>query len=151
MRTSTIVLLAFVIFGMFLAFHPAAQAQDFIFTSFSCSPPTCVEETPFPVTQGAAIVTYYGTCSGGAVSSISGTAKAEVGINGQCSTTYTPHAEVDKFRTTYLNDCGVPFSVDTVREIAEIIKNFAIVWQSEASVSCDGGVDGPTGAGTKPC
>jgi hypothetical protein len=151
MKTSTIFLVALLTLGVFAVFHPTAHAQDFIFTSFSCVPASCIDETPVPVTQGTAIVTYSGTCSGGAIAGVSGTAKAQVGINGQCQTTYTPHAEVDKYRTTYLNDCGVPFSVDTVREIAEVKKLGAILWQSEASVSCDGGVDGPTGAGTKPC
>jgi len=134
-------------------FVPAARAQtNFIFSSFQCDPSSCIDETPIPVFQGLALVTFDSTCTGGAITGISGRAKAVVGDIGQCRDPYTPHAEIDRYRSTYLDDCGNPYSVDSETEIAEI-KNAggAIVFLDEAGVSCDGGTTGPTSNGSRPC
>ena len=131
----------------------SAKAQtNYVFTSFQCTPSSCIEETPIPVVQGGVAVSFTSTCSGGIVSGISGQASAVIGINGECPVPYTPHAEVDKSTTTELDDCGDPYNVDSETEIAEIKSVLGtIVWLDEAGASCDGGTFGPTNNGTKPC
>src|SRR5437016_5754098 len=88
-----------------------AQNSGFLFSSFQCDPASCRQETPIPVLQGSASVSFTSTCTGGAVSGIEGETKSFVGVPTACSSSFTPRASVETFRTQHLDDCGRLFTV----------------------------------------
>ena len=129
-----------------------AQTSGFLLSSFICDPASCRQETPIPVRQGSAFVSFTATCTGGAVSGFEGDTKSVVGVPNACSTSYTPRASVETFRTQHLDDCGVLFSVDTVRQNSDVLDvSGNVVFHKDLETSCDGGTGGPIVIGEKPC
>jgi hypothetical protein len=142
-----------------LLFASSAQAQspDFIFSSYTCFPPSCVNEAG-PTTVGSASASFDGVCTGGAIGGIEADAAAIIGINTQtgeiqaCQSPYYARASFEVVRTEQLNDFCEPFLLDDVRQLAEVLDLFRFpVWYKEHSAGCDGGDTTFTSFGTKPC
>lgn len=130
---------------------PTSRATDFVFSSFQCDPTSCQEQT-VPVVAGTAFVSYDATCTGGAVPGFSGSAKSQVGVNGPCNSLFIAQAQVQQSTTTQLDDFGCPFNLSTATAIAQILTPLGVpVFTDTFSVSCDGGISGPTNNGERPC
>jgi hypothetical protein len=129
-----------------------AQTSSFLFSSFQCDPLSCKEQTLLPVFVGTASVSFTSSCSGGAVSGLEGDTISRVGVPTACSTALTPRASVETFRTEHLDDCGIPFFVDTVRQNSDVLDALGdVIFHKDLEASCDGGTGGPIVVGEKPC
>jgi hypothetical protein len=130
---------------------PTAHAQNYLFSSFQCDPTSCQEEGPAE-TQGSVLVNFNGTCTGGVLNGISGSAEITIGVPTACKTPYIPLATVETSETEYLDDCGDPYYVDYVTGTAEVISpTGGTVLNISGTSGCDGSTSGPTTIGTKPC
>jgi hypothetical protein len=144
-------LLACLVAVVMLAPQPAHAQVDYVFSYFQCDPSSCQETGP-PETIGSVLVSFNGTCTGGAIAGLNGSAKITIGVPKACSTPYVPYALVETSESEYLDDCGAPYYVDYVTETGEVfsISGITVVNISNTS-GCDGSITSPVVIGKKPC
>jgi predicted outer membrane repeat protein len=127
---------------------PQAQATDFIFSYFLCSPTSCAEEGPAEK-SGSVLVSYNSTCTGGAIGGYDGDVEV---VLANCAVPYIPYALVQTHRTQYLDDCGYPYYVDYVTPNGEVFNaSGTVVFHIDITYGCDGSKTNQTTFGTKPC
>jgi hypothetical protein len=127
------------------------HATDFVFSSFQCDPSECIEQTA-PTTVGTAFVSFNATCTGGAVSTIEGSALAQIGVPEPCTAPFIAFAQIQQSTTTELDDFGCPFNLSSVTQTAKVFSAAGVqVFSDVGGSDCQGGTFGPTNDGTKPC
>lgn len=144
------------ILALFLAatlIHPqygyAQSSEDEIFTVFQCIPGSCVDNVG-PTIQGIATVVFHAECTTGIV--FQGQIQSIIGISGPCNAPFSALAEAKAIRSELVDDCGLPYFLDTLQENGELFDLFGnVVFAASTEAGCDGGEGSPTVFGTIPC
>jgi len=137
----------FAIFVCVLIFYPqSGHAQNEVFTVFTCVPSSCVDSVG-PTTNGVAAIVVHAACTTGVTFDVGATTTIT-----NCSLPYTAENDAQALRTELLDDCGVPFFLDTL-QINESITSIlgTVVFHQSQEESCDGGSGAPTVIGSVPC
>lgn len=127
----------------------AQSSEDEIFTVFQCIPGNCVDNIG-PTDQGIATVVFHAECTTGLV--FQGQIQSIIGVSGPCNAAYFAQAEAKALRSELLDDCGLPYFLDTLQENGALTNLLGvIVFAASTEASCDGGEGSPTVFGTVPC
>jgi hypothetical protein len=137
----------FAIFVCVLMFCPQrGHAQNEVFTVFQCVPSSCVDSVG-PAFNGIATLVVHAACTTGVTYDVGATTTIS-----NCSLPYTAENDAQALQTQLLDDCGVPFFLDTLQLNESITNIFGIVvFHQSQEESCDGGTGAPTVFGSVPC
>ena len=143
-----------ILFWLSIACWPSAAQTNYVFSSYSCIPTSCTETGALANSEIVTVV-FGGTCTGGAIAGINGSATIQIGNPLPCKTPYVPYASATVTTTDIENTDVCPpsvYEVDTVTFTAEVFNILGtVVYYADASESCDGSESGGTKTGTKPC
>jgi hypothetical protein len=135
-----------ILFVLLMSLSKTATAQNYEFSSYQCSPSAC--QLLGPATKsGGVTVTFSGTCTGGAVTSISTFASTYIS---NCTVAYQPFAKM-QISDTEVSQCPAVW-VSYVTPWDEVFTvGGVVVFSQYLTFGCDGSKTGTVKIGTKPC